>query len=67
MSHCAPCTWMNGVMKKGAYALMRGRGGLRARVVHGGTLVVGDTALWSEVNLDIDPLTPLRVQKFPSF
>ena len=67
ISHCAPCTWMNGVMKKGAYTLMKGRGGLRAKVIHGGTLLVGDTILSSEVDLELNPLTPLKVQKIPSF
>ena len=38
LEHCAPCTWMNAVMKKGAYGLMSGRGGLRIRANTAGRL-----------------------------
>ena len=65
IAHCAPCTWMNGVMKKGAYSLMKGRGGLRVKVVNGGVLSCGDNTFESQVNLDENPLTPLKIQKIP--
>ena len=42
LAHCSPCTWMNAVMKKGAYAAMRGRGGLRVKVLNGGVLSRGN-------------------------
>jgi MOSC domain-containing protein YiiM len=39
---------MNAVMKKGAYALMRGRGGLRVRVIKSGTLTLGTHLLQTQ-------------------
>lgn len=34
----APCHWMNGAVAEGAEEAMRGNGGLRAKVLEGGTL-----------------------------
>ena len=65
LAHCAPCTWMNAVMKKGAYAQMRGRGGLRVEVLTSGKISLGHTELQSEKLLEIDPLTPLKKAKIP--
>jgi MOSC domain-containing protein YiiM len=48
VAHCPPCPWMNAVMKKGAYALMRGRGGLRVRVIKSGTLTLGTHLLQTQ-------------------
>lgn len=62
MDHCAPCTWMNAVMTKGAYGLMRGRGGLRARVTRGGALKTGANTLVTEA---FDLLSPLEALKKP--
>jgi hypothetical protein len=59
LSHCAPCPWMNAVMKKGAYALMKGRGGLRAKVIQGGILELGEQVLISENRLTKNPLEAL--------
>ena len=67
MAHCSPCTWMNAVMKKGAYALMRGRGGLRVRVVQGAELTLGECLLVSEEEIKEDPLTPLKRANIPNF
>ena len=53
LAHCAPCTWMNAVMKKGAYASMSGRGGLRVKVLSDGVLSCGESELMSEVFLEI--------------
>jgi MOSC domain-containing protein YiiM len=35
---CAPCSWMNEALGPGAEKFLRGRGGLRARILSGGTL-----------------------------
>jgi len=51
LAHCSPCTWMNAVMKKGAYALMRGRGGLRVKVLNGGKLKCRKNELLSQEKL----------------
>jgi MOSC domain-containing protein YiiM len=37
---CRPCYWMDTALAPGAEAALRGRGGLRARIVEGGTLRV---------------------------
>ena len=65
LAHCSPCTWMNAVMKKGVYASMRGRGGLRAKVVNGGMLILGDSQLYSDELLDSNVLKPLYRPKIP--
>ncbi len=41
VEECAPCYWMNESLGPGAEALMRGRGGLRCRIVCSGSLRVG--------------------------
>jgi MOSC domain-containing protein YiiM len=38
---CSPCYWMNSVIHTRAEEWMRGRGGLRARILTGGTLRPG--------------------------
>lgn len=35
---CTPCYWMNHAIAPGAEELLKGRGGLRARILTGGTL-----------------------------
>lgn len=42
---CRPCYWMDRAVGPGAEAWLRGRGGLRARIVTGGTLRRGEGAL----------------------
>ncbi len=37
---CRPCYWMNAAFAPGAEAALLGRGGLRARIIQGGTLRV---------------------------
>lgn len=66
LAHCAPCTWMDAVMKKGVYKEMRGRGGLRVKVIDSGVLRCGDSMLSSEVLLDENPLKALAKIKIPS-
>ena len=65
LTHCAPCTWMNAVMKKGAYSMMKGRGGLRVKVISDGLLSLGDKLLSSDIPLDESPLKPLSTPKIP--
>jgi len=65
LAHCAPCTWMNAVMKKGAYSSMSGRGGLRVKVLSDEVLSCGDMELVSEMVLDENPLKPLGKPKLP--
>jgi len=38
---CRPCYWMNGAIHPGAEAWMKGRGGLRAKILTDGALRVG--------------------------
>ena len=66
LEHCAPCTWMNAVMKKGAYRLMSGRGGLRVRVVEKGVLKTGPNLLITEETFEpVNPLRALRKPRIP--
>lgn len=39
-SECSPCLWMNEAFGAGAEAFLRGRGGLRAKILTAGTLRV---------------------------
>jgi MOSC domain-containing protein YiiM len=47
-----PCAWMNEVLAPGAHAAMRGRGGIRCRVLSSGSLHRGPAVLVSPVELD---------------
>lgn len=48
----APCAWMDRMIAPGAHAALRGRGGVRCRVVTGGLLRRGPAVLVSPVPLD---------------
>ncbi|HIC44030.1 MAG TPA: MOSC domain-containing protein [Sulfurimonas sp.] len=63
MEHCSPCTWMNAVMKKGAYRQMSGRGGLRVRVLKNGKLKTGTNILITPHEFDL--LDPKEAKKRP--
>ena len=39
---CAPCTYLERLVVPGVFAALRGRGGLRAEIIEGGTIAVGD-------------------------
>lgn len=43
--HCAPCYWMDDAVGSGAEEFMTGRGGLRARILSGGSLRIGKAHL----------------------
>ena len=39
---CDPCRYLESMTRSGLFDELRGRGGLRARVIEGGTITVGD-------------------------
>ena len=39
---CSPCFWMDQAVAKGAEDFLQGRGGLRARILEGGVLPLGE-------------------------
>ncbi len=64
--HCAPCTWMDHGFGPGALKLLRGRGGLRARVLQGGFLTKGTTDLQANIQLQTDKCaSPIPVPNLP--
>lgn len=65
VGHCAPCLWMDAAIGKGTYALMRGRGGLRAGVVEGGLLQRGTTLLACGKTLTMKPAASAPKRRLP--
>lgn len=65
VKHCAPCRWMDIMMGKGVMKLMKGRGGLRARVIQGGTLSLGETRLECKDLLNLPMTQALARPKIP--
>lgn len=64
--HCAPCSWMDHGLGAGALKLLHGRGGLRARVLHGGFLRKGPSVLQTNVELRLDRCAaPIPVPNIP--
>lgn len=64
--HCSPCNWMEVMLGEGAHAFLRGRGGLRARILTDGILRRGPATLVTEQNLDIANITqPLTKPRLP--
>lgn len=44
-AECKPCYWMDGALAPGTEAWLRGKGGLRARILTDGTLRLGPAEL----------------------
>jgi len=65
MAHCNPCTWMDAVIHKGLYRQMKGRGGLRAKVIAGGTLKLDTTTLSSVKKLIKHPTEAMILSRLP--
>jgi len=65
MAHCNPCTWMNAFIGRGTYRLMKGRGGLRAKVVKGGMLSLGKATLQTDTILTKDPAEVMILSRLP--
>lgn len=42
---CAPCAWMDQAVAPGAHTWLKGRGGLRCRILNNGTLAQGPAVL----------------------
>jgi MOSC domain-containing protein YiiM len=63
--HCAPCAWMDTALAPGAQKFLRGRGGLRARVLSSGTIQRGPAQLVAGTRLNTaavcDPLSYPRL------
>ncbi len=66
VSHCAPCTWMNAAIADGTYKLMKGRGGLRIKILSDGTIKCGENILQTQEPVEPDPRLPLSTPKFPA-
>ena len=63
-----PCAWMDRMLAPGAHKAMRGRGGIRCRVVSDGVLHRGPAVLLSPVPLDPEragEATVLRPSRLP--
>ena len=54
---CSPCAWMDAMFAPGAHAFLRGRGGLRARILTDGVIHRGPATLISETPLDNTTIT----------
>jgi MOSC domain-containing protein YiiM len=54
---CSPCAWMDAALAPGAHAFLRGRGGLRARILSDGTLRKGPATLHTAFELDLEAIT----------
>lgn len=64
--HCAPCAWMDAMIGPGAWALLKGRGGLRARILSNGVLRRGPALLHTDAALDRAAITrPLTYPRLP--
>jgi MOSC domain-containing protein YiiM len=63
---CSPCSWMDAMLGTGAHAFLRGRGGLRARILSDGTLRRGAATLWTPRVQDSTSLTaPIAKPRLP--
>lgn len=65
-SHCAPCAWMDAMYGEGAREALRGRGGLRARILTDGEIRRGRAMLTTDAPLDLGATTaPLKYPAIP--
>jgi MOSC domain-containing protein YiiM len=53
---CSPCVWMDAMLGAGAHAFLRGRGGLRARVLTNGILRRGSATLITDKWLNVESI-----------
>ena len=66
-SHCAPCAWMDAALGAGAWQLLKGRGGLRARILTDGVLGCGPVQLQTTVALERSTITaPIARPRLPA-
>jgi MOSC domain-containing protein YiiM len=65
VAHCNPCTWMDAVIAKGTYRLMKGRGGLRAKVLEVGNLSLGKVMLQTDTILTKEPAEAMILSRLP--
>lgn len=64
--HCAPCAWMDAMLAPGAQKFLRGRGGLRARIVTSGSIRRGAAVLHTALHLEeAEILSPLARPRLP--
>lgn len=59
---CSPCSWMDAAVGAGAHAFLRGRGGLRARILTDGVLRRGPATLLTAHLQDNTTLTAPRAK-----
>lgn len=65
-AHCRPCRWMESALGPGGLAQLRGRGGLRSRILTGGSLRRGDATLHTLTPQDLTRIAlPLRRPSLP--
>jgi MOSC domain-containing protein YiiM len=50
---CSPCGWMDAMFAPGAHEFLRGRGGLRARILSDGVLRKGAATLRTDIWIDV--------------
>lgn len=63
---CSPCAWMDAMLAPGALKFLKGRGGLRARVLSDGVLTRGPARLTTSIALDPDTIAqPLPRPRLP--
>ena len=65
MAHCNPCTWMDAMITKGVYREMKGRGGLRAKVLEGGTISIGKENLKSDIIFTKSATEAMVISRLP--
>jgi MOSC domain-containing protein YiiM len=64
--HCAPCAWMDAMLVPGAQKFLRGRGGLRARIISSGRIRRTEAVLRTAVQLQqAEILSPLARPRLP--